>query len=139
MKFNVLLALLVATGCAQSSTITANNCEVVAYQSVSGEAGYTSGINYPRGQYRGFVDLVMVQDHWLIKQRNWEEATAPQQYCRIHVLFSRSPAELARLDEAARGWRGLCGSEYASILDKVRATWRPGELQAETTRTCGSA
>jgi hypothetical protein len=63
MKFNVLVALLVATGCAQSSTITANNCEVVAYQSVSGEAGYTSGINYPWGQYRGFVDLVMVQDH----------------------------------------------------------------------------
>jgi hypothetical protein len=139
MRFNLLLAFLAATGCAQSSTITANDCEVVAYRSVSGESGYTSGINYPRGQYRDFVDFVLVQDHWLIKQRNWEEATATQQYCRIHAMFSKSPAELARLDEAARGWRGLCGREYAAILDKVRASWQPGELQAETARTCGSA
>jgi hypothetical protein len=139
MKFRALIALLAATGCAQPAAITANNCEVVAYRSVSGEMGYTSGINYPRGQYRDFVDLVLVQDHWLIRQINRGEATVSQQYCRIHVLFSRSPAELARLDEAARGWRGLCGSEYASMLDKVRASWRPGELQAETAQTCGSA
>ena len=139
MKLRIFVALMTATGCAQPATITANNCEVVAYRSVSGETGYTSGINYPRGQYRDFVDFVLVQDHWLIKQRNWEEATATQQYCRIQVMFSKSPAELARLDEAARGWRGLCGTEYASILDKVRASWRPGELQAATAQTCGAA
>lgn len=139
MKFRVLMALLAATGCAQPATITANNCEVVAYRSVSGETGYTSGINNPPGQYRDFVDLVLVQDHWLIKQRNWEEATATQQYCRIHVMFSKSPSELARLDEAARGRHGLCGREYAAILDKVRSSWQPGELQAETAQTCGVA
>jgi hypothetical protein len=139
MKLRVLVVLLAATGCAQPEKVTANNCEVVAYQSVSGEAGYTSGINRPPGQYGNFAEFVLVDDNGLIKQRNWEEATAAQQFCRVHVMFSKSPAELERLDEAAQGKHGLCGNEYAAILDKVRASWQPGELQAQTVQTCGAA
>jgi|SRR5687767_1437778 hypothetical protein len=138
MRFNVLLALLVATGCAQSSTITANNCEVVAYRSIGGGASFTSGINHPKGQYRNFAELALVEDHWLIKQRNWGEATADQQFCRVQLMLSKSRAEAARLDEAAQGKRGMCGEEYASILDRVRSSWQPQELQTATAQTCGA-
>jgi hypothetical protein len=139
MRVNVLLALLVATGCAQPSKITANNCDVVAYRSIGGGAGYTSGINHPKGQYRNYAELALVEDIWLIKQRNWDEATADQQVCRIHVMLSKPRAEAALLDEAAQGKRGMCGAEYAAILDKVRASWQPQELEAAVAQACGTA
>jgi hypothetical protein len=138
MRANVLLALLVATGCAQPSKITANNCEVVAYQGITGGSGYTSGINHPKGQYRNYAELALVEDIWLIKQRNWGEATADQQFCRIQVMLSKSRAEAARLEEAAQGKRAMCGEEYAALLDKVRGSWQPQELETAVAQTCGA-
>src|SRR5688572_29154386 len=112
MKLRVFLALLVASGCAQTSKITANGCEVVSYQTIGGGTGYTSGIHYPEGKFRNFAELAVIEDHWLIRQRNWDIATADQQLCAIQVMISNSPAEAARLNEAAQGKREMCGPEY---------------------------
>ena len=65
MKLRMLVALLAATGCAQPTKITANDCEVVAYRGIGGGDGYTSGINHPKGQYRNYAELALVEDTWL--------------------------------------------------------------------------
>jgi hypothetical protein len=140
MRIRVVLAMLAATGCAaEPSKVTANNCDVVAYRGITGGSGYTSGINHPKGQYRNYAELALVEDVWLIKQRNWGEATADQQFCRIQVMLTKPHAEAARLNEAAQGKRGLCGAEYAALLDQVRASWQPQELETAVAEACGVA
>ena len=83
MTFRVLLALLVASGCAQTQKITANGCEVVAYQTIGGGNGYTSGIHYPEGRFRNFAEFALIDDQELIRQRNWGISTDQQQFCAI--------------------------------------------------------
>jgi hypothetical protein len=33
-----------------------------------------SGINYPKGEFQTFAEFALVEDHELIRQRNWDEA-----------------------------------------------------------------
>lgn len=140
MRFNVLLALLLAAGCAQSSGITANRCEVIHFETISGVTGNTSGINYPPGKFRNFAELALIEDHELIRQRNWGEATADQQYCALNVMTSKAPSDVvARLNEAAQGKHPICGTEYASLIRAVRDSWQKQDLKAAIATNCGAA
>ena len=72
---------------------------MVRYETISGAMGYTSGINYPPGKFRNFAGLALVEDRELIRQRNWDEATAAQQFCTVQVMLSQIfVSEAARLD-----------------------------------------
>ena len=139
IRFKVLVTLLAVTGCAQPSKITANNCEVVHFESISGVPANTSGINYPPGKFRDFAELALTEDHELIRQRNWDEATADQQYCALNVMTSKAPSQVVtRLNEAAQGKHPICGTEYAGLVQAVRGSWQEQELKAAIAANCGA-
>jgi hypothetical protein len=141
MTFRVFLAVLVASGCTQTQKITANECEVVAYQTIGGGNGYTSGIHYPEGGFHNFAEFALIDDHELIRQRNWGISTDQQQFCAVQVTISKSPNEAARLNEAAQDKREICGEEeeYAALLQAIRASWQQDELQSAIAQNCGAS
>jgi hypothetical protein len=138
LKVELLLALLLATGCAQPAKITANGCEVVKFETISGATANTSGIHHPPGRFRDFAELAIDEDHELIRQRNWGEATAEQQYCALKVMMAKAPSDVAtRLDDAARGRQAICGPEYAGLVQAVRDAWRGEDVKSVAAANCG--